>query len=83
MGCVSKEISGDKGVNMQIGRIKRLYITYLFWKALGAEKHNSVMAVIHENGFGDVSSGYMSDKAIEDLRRARNPAGYDHEHRNM
>lgn len=66
---------------MRIGRIKRLRITYASWRALGVEDRNTVLAVIHECGFGDISAGQLSEDEVKTMRSETEPAGYDYEHK--
>lgn len=67
---------------MKIGMVKRLRLTYAFWKALGVKNCNSVFAAVHESGFGDLAAGNLSDEALEDMRKEKDSArGYDHEHK--
>lgn len=66
---------------MIIDRIKRLRITYAFWKALGAKKHNVVLAVVHECGFADVMSGKMPLEIVKTMQSEVQSAGYDYEHK--
>jgi len=78
---ISDESTGDNGVSMRIGKIKRLRIAYAVWKALGAKNRNSMIAVVHECGLADVMSGQLPDDVVEDMQRdAENDSarGYDH-----
>ena len=66
---------------MQIGRIKRLYITYAFFKALGAKDRNFAMAVVHECGFADVIAGKMTVDSVKATQSDIKSGGYDYEHK--
>ena len=64
---------------MRIGMMKRLQITYAFWKALGAKNRNTVMAVVHECGFVDLTAGQLSDEYAKTMQSEIKSAGYDHD----
>jgi len=66
---------------MQIGRIKRLRITYAFWRALGAKDHNFAMAVVHECGFAEVIAGKMTVDSVKATQSDIKSGGYDYEHK--
>ncbi len=69
---------------MRIGMKRRLRITYAFWEALGAKNHNTVRAVVHENGFANISSAKLPDAAlmaiesvVESIEKESVERGYD------
>jgi len=66
---------------MRIGRIRRLRITYAFWKALGAKNHNFAMAVVHECGVVEVVSGKMTVGSVKATQSDIKSGGYDYEHK--
>jgi hypothetical protein len=66
---------------MKIGRIRRLITTYAFWRALGDKDGDAVLAVVHECGFVDISSGNLSVDAVKTMRTEAESAGYDYEHK--
>lgn len=68
---------------MKVGWLLRLRLTYAFWRALGAKKRNSVMAIVHEGGFGDISAWNMSRETVEALQKARDMADDDPDDRRV
>ncbi len=63
---------------MKIGVIKRLSITYAFWKALGAKNRSTVLSVVHEDGFVDIIAGQLSIEYVKTMQSEIESAGYDH-----
>jgi hypothetical protein len=66
---------------MKIGRIRRLRIAFSFWRALGDKDGDAVLAVVHECGFVDISSGNLSVDVVKTMRTEAESAGYDYEHK--
>lgn len=66
---------------MRIGRIRRLIITYAFFKALGAKNHNFAMAVVHECGVVEVVAGKMTGDSVKAAQSDIKSGGYDYEHK--
>lgn len=73
---------------MRIGMIKRLHITYVFWKTLGDKNSNTVMALVHEDCFADIASGYLDPEDAEAINsdfdsivESNSVGGYDHGHK--
>lgn len=64
---------------MKIGWIRRLHLTYAFWKAFGADR-NGVIAILHDGGFGDISAWNLSDEMIEEIQKQRDRMGEGHGH---
>lgn len=70
-----------KVIDMRISMIRRLRITYAFWRALGHKNRNTVLAVVHECGFADITAGHLSDKTAKVMRNEMKATRYDYEHK--
>ena len=67
---------------MRIGIIRRLRVTYEFFKALGDETRNTTIAVVHESGFVNIVSGDQSAEAVQStMKPETKSARHDYEHK--